>query len=69
MRNVLSNLSLLFGLQVEKADRKLDMIAWQIDAFEKEFCDPENEVISHSALSNNRETLCYGFLKEDLFFF
>ncbi|KAH0954939.1 hypothetical protein HN011_012333 [Eciton burchellii] len=29
---------------VEKADRKLDMIAWQIDAFEKEFCDPENEI-------------------------
>ncbi|RLU26260.1 hypothetical protein DMN91_000053 [Ooceraea biroi] len=28
---------------VERADGKLDMIAWQIDAFEKEFEDPENE--------------------------
>jgi hypothetical protein len=55
---------------VEKADRKLDMIAWQIDAFEKEFCDPENEVISHSVLfDNNRGTLCYAFLKEEMPFF
>lgn len=30
--------------QVQKADGKLDMIAWQIDAFEKEFKDPEDEV-------------------------
>lgn len=31
-------------LQVQKADGKLDMIAWQIDAFEKEFEDPGSEV-------------------------
>ncbi|XP_011499354.1 PREDICTED: uncharacterized protein LOC105363383 [Ceratosolen solmsi marchali] len=31
---------------VEKADGKLDMIAWQIDAFEKEFQDSESEPIS-----------------------
>ncbi|XP_015185902.1 PREDICTED: uncharacterized protein LOC107071423 isoform X1 [Polistes dominula] len=29
---------------VQKADGKLDMIAWQIDAFEKEFEDPDNEI-------------------------
>lgn len=33
-----------FVLQVQKADGKLDMIAWQIDAFEKAFEDPEDEV-------------------------
>lgn len=31
-------------LQVQEADGKLDMIAWKIDAFEKEFEDPESEV-------------------------
>ncbi|XP_015593002.1 uncharacterized protein LOC107266737 [Cephus cinctus] len=29
---------------VQKADGKLDMIAWQIDSFEKEFQDPDNEI-------------------------
>ncbi|XP_076243030.1 uncharacterized protein LOC143184579 [Calliopsis andreniformis] len=29
---------------VQKADGQLDMIAWQIDAFEKEFEDPESEI-------------------------
>ncbi|XP_051160764.1 uncharacterized protein LOC127281206 [Leptopilina boulardi] len=29
---------------VQKADGKLDMIAWQIDVFEKEFQDPESEI-------------------------
>ncbi|XP_054004778.1 uncharacterized protein LOC128890365 [Hylaeus anthracinus] len=29
---------------VQKADGKLDMIAWQIDAFEKEFEDPDSEI-------------------------
>lgn len=33
--------------QVQKADGKLDMIAWQIDAFEKEFEDPDSEVRLH----------------------
>lgn len=28
------------------------MIAWQIDAFEKEFEDPENEVVSRPAFSS-----------------
>jgi len=40
----LSNLFCLFALQVQKADGKLDMIAWQIDEFEKAFEDPEDEV-------------------------
>jgi len=39
-----SNLPCLFALQVQKADGKLDMIAWQIDEFEKAFEDPEDEV-------------------------
>ena len=34
----------LLVLQVQKADGKLDMIAWQIDEFEKAFEDPEDEV-------------------------
>ncbi|XP_011166942.1 uncharacterized protein LOC105200863 [Solenopsis invicta] len=29
---------------VQKADGKLDMIAWQIDEFEKAFEDPEDEI-------------------------
>ncbi|XP_076749424.1 uncharacterized protein LOC143422560 [Xylocopa sonorina] len=29
---------------VQKADGKLNTIAWQIDAFEKEFEDPESEI-------------------------
>ncbi|EFN68356.1 Ska2 N-terminal domain-containing protein [Camponotus japonicus] len=29
---------------VQKADGKLDMIAWQIDAFEKAFEEPEDEI-------------------------
>lgn len=36
---------LFLFLKVQKADGKLDMIAWQIDVFEKEFQDPESEVI------------------------
>lgn len=35
--------------KVQKADGKLDMIAWQIDAFEKEFQDPETEVFNESS--------------------
>ncbi|KAJ8676582.1 hypothetical protein QAD02_012369 [Eretmocerus hayati] len=31
---------------VQKTDGKLDMIAWQIDAFEKEFQDSETEEVS-----------------------
>ncbi|XP_058789223.1 uncharacterized protein LOC131663126 [Phymastichus coffea] len=31
---------------VQKADGKLDMISWQIDAFEKEFQDTESEPVS-----------------------
>lgn len=34
--------------QVQNADGKLDMIAWQIDAFEKEFEDSETEVSTYS---------------------
>ncbi|XP_076181135.1 uncharacterized protein LOC143153611 [Ptiloglossa arizonensis] len=29
---------------IQKADGKLDVIAWQIDAFEKEFEDPDSEI-------------------------
>ncbi|KAL7304844.1 uncharacterized protein LOC106655320 [Trichogramma pretiosum] len=31
---------------VQEADGKLDMIAWQVDAFEKEFADSETEPVS-----------------------
>ena len=37
--------------QVQKADGKLDMNAWQIDEFEKAFEEPEDEVgVRFSAL-------------------
>lgn len=32
-----------FQESVQKADEKLDMITWQIDAFEKEFEDPDSK--------------------------
>lgn len=47
MLNVLLGCRIYFCLlvpQVQKADGKLDMIAWQIDEFEKAFEDPEDEV-------------------------
>lgn len=53
---------------VQKADGKLDMIAWQIDAFEKEFIiDPNSEIsVLHLLRSVHQVTKDYQNLRQEI---